>query len=74
MNLTEDAKESMREDARSESLRQEMHFLREHHANSFMVNGAVDTDRVLEFLQFYNEFMNHPLKETREFIERNMKL
>ena len=47
---------------------------REHHANSFVVNGAVDTDRVLEFLQFYNEFMNHPLKETREFIERNMKL
>ncbi len=74
MKLSEEARESMREEARSESLRQEMHYLREQRANTFLVNGKVDRDRVLEFLQFYNEFMNHPVKDHREFIERNIKL
>ena len=73
MRLTEEAKEGMREEARSESLRRDMEYLREHRANPFLVNGTVDTDKVLEFLQFYNEFMNHPRKENWEFIERNMK-
>ena len=74
MRLTEEAKESMRGAVRSESLRLDMEYLREQRANPFMVNGEVDTDRVIEFLQFYNEFMNHPRKENWEFIERNMKL
>lgn len=74
MRLAEKAKLSMLEDSRSESLRNDMAYLRELNSGSFMVNGEVDTDRVIEFLQFYNEFLNHPVKEGLEFIERDMKL
>jgi hypothetical protein len=74
MMLTEEEKRSMLEESRSESLRRDMEYLHEHRANPFMVNGKVDTDKVLEFLQFYNEFLNHPVKENWEFIERDMKL
>ena len=74
MRLTEEAKRSMLEESRSESLRNDMAYLRELTAGSFMLNGEVDADRMVEFLQFYNEFLNHPVKEDREFIERDMKL
>ncbi len=42
--------------------------------NPFIVDGVVDCGRVTEFLTEYNEFLNHPVKPRREFIERNMKL
>ena len=74
MKLTEEEKQGMLEESRSESLREDMAHLRELNAGSFIVNGEVDTDRVIEFLQFYNEFLNHPVKVEWEFIERNMKL
>ena len=42
--------------------------------NPFLVGGEVSTDRVLEFLTQYNEFLGHPVKPLRPFIELNMKL
>jgi hypothetical protein len=42
--------------------------------NPFLVDGEVSADHVIDFLTQYNEFLNHPIKPLRPFIELNMKL
>jgi hypothetical protein len=34
----------------------------------------VDADAVIQFLTEYNEFLNHPIRPPRRFVEKNMKL
>jgi hypothetical protein len=58
----------------SESLRKDMQRVAANRLNPFLVEGEVDADRVIEFLTQYNEFMGHPIKPSRPFIETNMKL
>ncbi len=74
MTLSDDEKEELRALAASGSLRADTGLLRATRHNPFIVNGEVDCDRVMEFLAEYNEFLNHPVKPCRQFIERNMKL
>jgi hypothetical protein len=58
----------------SESLRQDEQRVAAHRHDPFLVEDEVNTDRVMEFLNQYNEFLNHPIKLSRPFIESNMKL
>lgn len=74
MPFTEQEKTELKAFAASESMRMDSERLRATRHNPFMVNGIVDCDRVIEFLTEYNEFLNHPMKPHRKFIERNMKL
>ena len=74
MRLTEQEKAELRTFAASESMRADSERMRAFRLNPFMVDGKVDCDRVMEFLTDYNEFLNHPMKPRREFIEKNMKL
>jgi hypothetical protein len=74
MPLSDEEKEELRALAASGSMRADAGQLRATRHNPFIVNGEVDCDRVTEFLTAYNEFLNHPVKPRREFIERNMKL
>ncbi|KAF0220521.1 MAG: hypothetical protein FD174_1175 [Geobacteraceae bacterium] len=48
--------------------------LRANRHNPFIVDGKVDCARVVEFLTDYNEFLYHPMKPHRPFIEKDMKL
>jgi hypothetical protein len=38
------------------------------------VDGEVDGDRVIEFLDQYNAMLGHPVKPAAAFLETNMKL
>jgi len=60
--------------AASETLREDARRLAATRHNPFWVDGEVDGDRVLEFLDGYNAFLNHPVKPATPFIETNMKL
>jgi hypothetical protein len=55
-------------------MRDDSERLRATRPNPFMVAGKVDCDRVMEFLTDYKEFLNHPMKPNRTFIEKEMKL
>jgi hypothetical protein len=74
MPFTDQEKAELRAFAASKSMRADSEQLRATRHNPFMVDGKVDCDRVIEFLTEYNEFLNHPMKPHRLFIEKNMKL
>ncbi|HBA88752.1 MAG TPA: hypothetical protein DCZ75_12455 [Geobacter sp.] len=74
MLLSEAEREELVALSKSESLRRDMAHVAATRHNPFMVNGEVDGERYIEFLTQYNEFLNHPFKPARPFIERNMKL
>lgn len=74
MRLNELEKSELIALAESKSMRADSERLKATRPNPFMVDGKVDCDRVIEFLTEYNEFLNHPMKPHREFIEKNMRL
>lgn len=75
MRLTDEERAELLELSRSQSLRDDMARVAAARHNPFIdENGAVDTDRYLDFLTQYNEFLNHALKPRQPFIEKNMKL
>jgi len=74
MRLSEKDCEELLELSKSESMRRDMAHVAANRHNPLMVDGEVSAERVVEFLTQYNEFLNHPIKAARPFIERNMKL
>jgi len=60
--------------ARSSSIKNDMDHLSAIAYNPFMVNGRVDVDKWIIFLNGYNEFINHAPKPFRKMIDRIMKL
>lgn len=58
----------------SESMRDDMSSVAAGRHNPFILDGEVCPDRVVEFLTQYNEFLNHPMKPFRPWMENNMKL
>jgi hypothetical protein len=74
MGFSEQEKEELRSVASSASMRADSRRLRAGRINPFIMHGNVDSDRVVEFLTEYNEFLNNPMKPRWIFIEENMKL
>jgi hypothetical protein len=74
MPFSDRAKEELRACAVSESMRADADRLSATRHNPFIINGVVDCDRVVEFLTDYNEFLGHPKKPRRPFIEKEMNL
>ena len=74
MLLSEAEREELLALSKSESLRRDMAHVAATRHNPLMIDGEVSAERVVEFLTQYNEFLNHPFKPARPFIERNMKL
>jgi hypothetical protein len=74
MLLTEPEKTELRAIKCSETYRNDNMMISATRHNPYIVNGKVDCDRVIEFLSDYNEFLKHPMKPAKHFIERNMKL
>lgn len=60
--------------ATSGSLRDDMRRLTKNRRNPFVKDGGIDLDRYLEFLNAYNEFINHAKKPFKSIREGNMKL
>jgi hypothetical protein len=58
----------------SESLRDDMRLLRKNRHNPFLKDGQVDIDAYIDFLNQYNEFINHAPKPFKPIIDRIMKL
>lgn len=74
MEISEKDKAELLALSRSESMRQDMMAVAANRHNPFILDGEFCLDRVVEFLTQYNEFLGHPIKPRRPFIEKNMKL
>lgn len=74
MALSEKEMEELRSLAKSSSLRDDMRHVARNRHNPIMVNGEVDMDRLIKFLDQYNEFVNHEPKPFKPMIDRVMKL
>jgi macrodomain Ter protein organizer (MatP/YcbG family) len=72
--LSKQEREEMTRLAASSSLREDMAYLASHRHNPVLVNGVVDMDRLLDFLNQYNEFINHEPKPFVPMSEKEMKL
>jgi len=72
--VREAEKQGLREMASSPGLGEDMERLARCRRDFFLRDGAVDTDRVLEFLCGYNAFINHVPKKFRRMNDHNMKL
>jgi hypothetical protein len=58
----------------SGSLRDDMRHLAENRHNPFLKEGTVDVDMYIEFMNTYNEFINHMPKPFKPMNDRIMKL
>ncbi len=72
MRLTDQEKADLRALKDSPELRADLARLRQSHRDDFLVDGAIDADRVTEALTLYSEFVGERPK--RAFVERVMKL
>lgn len=58
----------------SSQLRKDLNKVRQNRHNPFLVDGQVDIDRYLTFLNEFNAFINHQPKPLRRIIDKDMKL
>jgi hypothetical protein len=72
--LSEREKQELLRLASSSSLKEDMEYLAAHRHNPVLVDGAVDMDRLIEFLTQYNECINHEPKSFVPMIDRDMRL
>ncbi|MBI5632027.1 MAG: hypothetical protein HZA15_00880 [Nitrospirae bacterium] len=74
MNVSQEAEKELVSLGRSEALRDDMDKLKSTWQSPFIRNGAIDTDLYIEFVQEFNEFINHQPKPFRPMIEKDMRL
>ena len=72
--MTENEKQECTELSQSESIRDDMRRLVATRHSPFLKDGKVDLDRYLDFLNGYNEFINHMPKPFKPIQDRIMKL
>jgi len=72
--LSEKEKQEWTVLAESTSFRDDMRRLSESRHNPFLKDGRVDIDKYIDFLNEYNEFINHTPKPFKPMIDRIMKL
>ena len=72
--ISEAEKKTLSESAKSPTIREDMRRLAEHRHNPVLVEGVVDIDRLIDFLNGYNEFISHEPKPFTPRIDRDMKL
>lgn len=72
--LSEKEKKELLETIGLQSLRNDMRNLSATRQNTLLNNGKVDLDGFIEFLNGYNEFINHRPRPFKPMIDRVMKL
>jgi len=68
------AEKELVEPGNSEELKKDMEILRSQWQSPFIKDGIVDIDAYIDFVQQFNEFINHEPKPFRPMIDRDMKL
>ena len=74
MKFSKKEKEEFLELSKSKKLREDFKNLRKKRHNPFVKNGKVDIEKYIEFLNQYNEFINHTPKPFKKIIDRDMRL
>lgn len=72
--LSREDKRELLEMARSKRIREDFRKIAENRYNPFLVNGAVDLEKFISFLNDYNEFINHKMRPFRKIVDRDMRL
>lgn len=72
--LNADEKDELLRLAHSSSMREDMRYLSAHRHNPVIIDGQVSMDRLLDFLNGFNEFINHEPKPFKPMIDKVMKL
>jgi len=74
MILTKPEKKELRAIKHFETFRNDNLPISVNRHNPYIINGKFDCDGMIEFLSDYNNFLSHPMKQAKPFIERNIKL
>jgi len=74
MNISHAAEKELVSLGRSKELRDDMDNLKSRWQAPFVRNGEIDVDLYIEFVEQFNEFINHQPKPFRPMIEKDMKL
>ncbi|RJQ22833.1 MAG: hypothetical protein C4560_01970 [Nitrospiraceae bacterium] len=74
MTLSENAEKELIELGKSEELRKDMEMLRSHWQTPFIKDGIVDIDAYIEFVQQFNEFINHEPRPFVPILDKDMRL
>ena len=74
MALTDQEKKELVNQAKSARLKEDMRSLSANAYNPLMLNGRVDADKWLTFLNEYNALIGHARKPLKWMIERVIKL
>lgn len=74
MKLSEKAEKELVDLAKSDGLRKDLIRLKAQWQNPFVKDGKVDVDEFIEFVQQFNEFINHEPKPFKPMIDKEMKL
>ncbi|MBI5408970.1 MAG: hypothetical protein HZA14_06360 [Nitrospirae bacterium] len=67
-------KEELLRLADSSSLKDDMQYLSAHRHNPLIYDGQVSMDRLLDFLNAFNEFINHEPKPFKPMLDADMRL
>jgi hypothetical protein len=74
MKLSENAKKELFELSQSLSFKKDMDRITTTRYNPFFSDGKVNADAYIEFVNQFNEFINHSPKPFKPMIEKEMKL
>ncbi len=74
MKLSEKAGKELIELGKSEGLKKDMEMLSSQWQSPFVKDGSVDIDAYIEFVQQFNEFINHEPKPFKPMLDRDMRL
>jgi hypothetical protein len=72
--LSDKEKQEMLETAKSQSIREDLRRLAAGRHNPLLYKGKLDLDRYVEYLNGYNEFINHQRRSFKPMVDRLMKL
>jgi len=74
MKLSSEAEKELINLAESETFKNDMEMLRLRWQAPFIKDGKVDVDAYIEFVQQFNEFINHEPKPFKLMIDKDMRL
>ena len=74
MKPSEEEKEELRASAQSAKLREDLMCVAQNRVNPLLINGQVDMDRLLTFLDEFNAFCGHRRKPFCPMVDKDMRL
>lgn len=68
--LTEQEKKELKNIAKSKKLKEDLRKISNKRYNPFIVNGKINIDKYLDFLNEYNRFINHNMKPFKKILTK----